>query len=204
VELPHQQTTTMARLPPKPSEELSGEQKEINDMYVDFAKLAFGTSGSKFVYAESNGAMIGPFPFFISHPEVGKRLYDLMFAFGRLPLPADVREVGILTAAVQYGDSFVGYSHEALALATGKLSAEQTRSLRSGQKPDGLTEECSIAYDVAKSLCGNRGPLPGELWDRAVEVLGKDTTLALLHYIGFYSYVSIVLNGVDASVPNDQ
>ena len=191
----------MARLPPKTREELSGEQQEVNDMYADLAKLAFGPNGSKFVYAEPNGAMIGPFPFFISHPEMGKRLYDFQFALGRLPLPADVREVGILTAAAQYGDSFVGYSHEPQALSTGKLSAEQSKSLRGGQKPDDLTEECSIAYDVAKSLCDNRGPLPGELWDRAVEVLGKDTTLALLHYIGFYSYVSIVLNGVDAPVP---
>ena len=192
----------MGRLPPKPSEELSGEQKEVNEIYADLANLAFGQSGSKFVYTEPSGALIGPFPFFISHPEVGKRLYDLQRAFGRLPLPADIREVGILTTAAQYGDSFVGYSHEAIAHSSGKFSAEQAKSLRSGEKPDGLTEECSIAYDVAKSLCGNRGPLPGELWDRAVELLGKETMLALLHYIGFYSYVSIALNGVDAAVPH--
>ena len=116
-------------------------------------------------------------------------------------LPTDVKEVAILTAAAQYGETFVSYSHEAIAIHTGKISTGQSQSLRRGEKPDGLTDECNIAYDVAKSLCGNRGPLSGELWDRAVKLLGKETTTALLHYIGFYSYVSIALNGIDAPIP---
>jgi 4-carboxymuconolactone decarboxylase len=191
----------MARLPPKTREEFSVEQQEAHDMYTDVCHRSFGPNGKNFIYAESNGALMGPFSFFISHPEVGKRLWDLMFAFSKLPLPADVREVGILTAAAQFGESYVGYSHVPLAVNTGSLSLEQAQSLKKGEKPGGLTEQCSVAFDVARSLCGDRGPLPAALWDRAVEVLGKETTLALLHYIGFYSYVSVAMNGVETPIP---
>lgn len=174
----------------------------MHDLYTNVCQRSFGANKEEFTYADSNGALFGPFPFFISHPEVGKRLWDLMRAFGNLPLAADVREVGILTAAAQFGESYVGYSHVSQAVKTKGLSLEQAQSLKKGQKPNGLTDQCSIAYNVAKSLCGNRGLLPAEIWDRAVEVLGKESTLALLHYIGFYSYVSIALNGVDAPVPD--
>lgn len=192
----------MARLPPTPSDHLSGERREINDKYVDFAHKALGPSGEKFVYEQTSGALVGPFPFFTYHPQVGKQLIELQYAFAKLPIPPDVQEVAILTTAASYGDTFVGYSHEAIAIHTGRISSEQAKSLRFGQKPSELTKECDAAFDVARSLCADRGPLPGELWDRAVEVLGKDTTVALLHYIGFYSYVSIALNGIDASIPD--
>ena len=33
------------------------------------------------------------------------------------------------------------------------------------------------------------------------QILGKDNTIALIHYIGFYSYVAVLLNGFDASIP---
>ena len=191
----------MSRLPPQRREDLSGEQQEANDLFAELAHKAHGPSGQQYVYEQANGALMGPFPFFIYHPELGKQLYELQLACGRLPLPADVREVAILTAASQFGDTFASYAHEGLAIHTCKFSEDQAQSLRRGQKPNGLTKECSIAYDVAKSLSGSRGPLPGNLWDEAVEVLGKDSTVTLIQYIAFYSYVAIVLNGVNAGIP---
>ena len=191
----------MSRLPPQRSEDLSGEQQEVNALFVELVHKAHGPSGQQYVYEQANGALMGPFPFFVYHPEVGKGLYELQRTFGKLPLPADVREVAILTAASQFGDTFATYAHEGIAVHTCKFLTDQAQSLRSGKKPDGLTKECSIAYDVAKSLSGTRGPLPENLWNEAVEVLGKDSTVGLIHYIAFYSYVAILLNGVDADVP---
>ena len=191
----------MARLPPKPRKELSPEQQATHDMFTDVAHKSFGPTGENFKYEQPDGALMGPFPFFIAHPQVGNQLMDLLRAMAKLPLPPEARETAILTAAAQFGCGYVGYSHVSQAINTEKLSVEQAKTLKEGKKPDGLNEQCSVAFAVAKHLSSKPGPLPQDLWQKAVDVLGKDAVLALLHYIGFYSYVIIALNGVDAPVP---
>ena len=106
-----------------------------------------------------------------------------------------------MTVGGHFQAGYETYSHAVQAIEQG-LSQEQTNMLRMDKaKPDGLNDNCSIAYDVAKSLVSKPGPLPSGLWDRAVGAFGRDGTIGLLHYIGYYCYVSVILNGVDAAVP---
>ena len=193
----------MARVPPKSREELSPEQQETHDMFAKTCHKAYGSNGGLFTYEESNGALIGPFPFFIHNPKVGKSLLGLLGAMQELPLPPDARETAIITTAAHYGGTYVGYSHLPQAVNFGYLTAGQAAILKTGSKPEGLNEECDIAFEVAKSLSGDSRsrPMPQDLWDRAVQILGKDAVVGLLQYIGFYSYVCVAMNGYNAPIP---
>ena len=124
-----------------------------------------------------------------------------MGALGNLPVPPDARETAIITVGVQNQAGYIVYAHIAIAADAGYLSERQLQSIKDGKKPDGLSEKCSVAYDIAKRLSSTPGPMPDELWQMALAVLGKDETVGLLHYIGFYSYISMFMNGTDVPVP---
>jgi hypothetical protein len=190
----------MSRIPPKPREELAPEQHEIHDLFDSVAYKSFGPNGEQFIY-EENGAFIGPFPFFMAAPEVGKGLLSLVVGMQKLGLPPDARETAILAVGARFQAGYETYSHIPQAVVPGYLTQQQAEAIVSGEKPNGLNENCSVAYDVANRLSGTPGPLPQDLWDRTVELLGKDATVGLLHYIGFYCYVCVALNAVDAKVP---
>jgi 4-carboxymuconolactone decarboxylase len=81
------------------------------------------------------------------------------------------------------------------------LTKDLADAIAAGKKPDGLTADCALAYDVAKYLCGTPGPLPESLWDASVKAFGKDTTLALVTYVGFYAFVCIAVNACDVPAP---
>ena len=190
----------MARLPPKPREQLDPEQQEMHDLYAKATHTVFGAAGANFVFEEADGAFNGPLPFFAHLPSAGRALFAQMSAIGKLPIPKDAREVAILTTGAHFKAGYETYSHIPQAVGAG-LSQQQAEALAVGKRPDGLTDEGNAAYDLADYLCGTPGPLPQDIWDQAVKVLGKDTVVGLLHYIGFYAYTSIGLNAVDAAVP---
>ena len=73
----------------------------------------------------------------------------------------------------------------------------------SGERPEGLDEKQSVAFDVVKYLTGTPGPLPDDIYKRAVDLLGKDATTALIHYTGCYCYLAAALNGADIPVPEE-
>ena len=191
----------MSRLPPTTRDKLSPAQQSAHDELTELAEKGFG---DKFIWKREDGAMVGPFPAFIAAPEVGVDMIKLIGKLGTIPgLPADAKETAILSTGAHYKAPFELYAHGHLAAKTTGLSKDQTEQICNGTKPDGLDEACSIAYDVAKHLSSVPGPLPQDLWERSIRVLGKDGTLALVHYVGMYAYTCIVLNAMDAPVPDE-
>ena len=43
-----------------------------------------------------------------------------------------------------------------------------------------------------------------EQWGRAERVLGKMGALALVHFVGFYSYTAVLINGCDVRLPEGE
>ena len=118
-------------------------------------------------------------------------------------LPSDAREVVILTVGARYQAAYELYSHVNVAQKKAGMSKEIVEAIARGEKPEGLNERCSAAFDAAEYLVGKPGPLPGEIWDRCVRELGKEGTIGLVHYAGAYAYTCIILNAIDAPVPED-
>lgn len=109
-----------------------------------------------------------------------------------------------------------------------KFSKRDLEAISQGRCPEGFGAEQKIAFKIATEF-RRAGPLSKETWDESVkvsppppshaqveisscechwicteaeaQVLGVSGTTALIHYVGFYSYVSVILNGFDAGVP---
>ena len=190
-----------SRLPPIPRDKLPEESKPYYDEFLRLSKKGFGENGEKFLYQDKDGAFVGPYVLFNDYPEIGKNFMDTIFSVGKLPLPADVKETAILSCGGHFQAAYELYAHQHIAVKSGLLSQQQTDAIKKGQKPSDLNEGCSIAYDVATYLCSTPGPLPQSHWDKCVNAFGRQGTVALVHYIGFYAYTCIALNACDAPVP---
>ncbi|KAK4962470.1 hypothetical protein LTR10_000096 [Elasticomyces elasticus] len=200
--LPFLTATIMSRLPPLPRSELPPAQQQAHDDLTAFAMSAFGTA---FSYTrKEDDALLGPFPFYIQTPEIGLDTLGLLAKFSKLGgLSVEARETAVLAVGSVFQAGYELYAHERVALKATTLSQEQLECICSGGKPKDLGEDCQAAYDVATHLAKHPGPLPQELWDRSMKALGKEGTVALVHYVGFYAYICIVLNAIDEPVPKD-
>lgn len=192
----------MSRFPPIHPDSLTPEQKARHEETSQMTESLFGDpSTSKFLYKDSTGAFIGPFAPLLYTPSLMEPWVKLNVALSKLStLPAAASEVAILATGSVYQAKYELYAHELVAEAT-YLSAGQIAQVSKGVKPEGLDRECEVAFDVALKLARGGGPLDEELWTRAVEALGRDGVAALMHYVGMYAYVCIVLNAADVPIP---
>lgn len=123
---------------------------------------------------------------------------------GKIPgLPPDAKEAVILAVGAKYQSGYELYAHGNVAVKKAGLSQEIVDQISSGRKPSTLNEQCSLSYDAARYLVDTPGKLSQELWDSCVSMFGKEGTVALVHYVGAYAYTCIVLNAMDAPVPNE-
>jgi 4-carboxymuconolactone decarboxylase len=161
-----------------------------------------------------NGALVGPFAALIHTPAVSEAYIAKSKAMAQLAtetgLPRTAREVAILVVGVLYGADYELYAHSRLAVKFG-LPVETVRTLCKGEElakdAEGMDEKCWVAHDVAHELAcptGRKGVLSAANWERANKVFGKEGTLALVHYIAHYAYTCVVLNAIDAPIPEGE
>ena len=100
-----------------------------------------------------------------------------------------------------FGARYPAYVHYPQAKARTTLTHKQIEILHQGEKPTDLAEEEDVAFDIVTALQVTRGPLSDELFDRGVRLLGKCSTLAIIHISGFYALISTICNGADVGLP---
>ncbi|KAK3696004.1 hypothetical protein LTR37_018222 [Vermiconidia calcicola] len=192
------------RLPPVKREDLPASEQNSFDSLANLAGSLFGPpEKSPFIYKRSSdNAFVGPFPLFLAAPEAGEHAMALYGKLGKIPgLPADAKETAILTVGAHYQAGYELYAHTHVAHKVVGMPLAIVDAVSKGQKPDGLNEGCSVAFDVATHLTKTPGPLPRELWERSMECFGKEGTVALCHYVGAYAYTCVLLNAMDCPVP---
>ena len=70
-----------------------------------------------------------------------------------------------------------------------------------------MDEACSVAYDVAIEMMegsGRRGRLSDEVWGAAERCFGKEGALGLVHYVGYYAYACLLMNGAGVGMPEGE
>lgn len=190
----------MSRLPPATREELPPDQQQAYDDLTETANKAFGDT---FTYKRKDNAFAGPFPFFLAAPEAGTEFLKYFTKIAQIPgLPADAKEVAILATGSHFQAKYELYAHYNVATKKAGLSQDVAKAICEGRKPEGLSEQCGVAYDAAKYLSAKPGPMPQEIWDRCEKALGRQGTVALVHYVGAYAYTCIILNAADVPVPD--
>ena len=131
---------------------------------------------------------------------------------GKIPgLPKHAREVAVVTVGVYYESVYEIYAHETIANGEG-ITWRQLSYLKMGHKPpadgpDALDEHCSVAFDVANEMLrgsGSKGRLRDDVYNRAVELFGTEATLGLIHYVGYYSWACLLMNGAGIGLPKGE
>lgn len=190
-----------SRTPPIPRSALSDEQRKVYDKVHTMCSTGFG---DVFSWKDENSSLIGPMSALLHTPGLAKCYIQAGDEARDIPgLSKQAREVAILVTGVRFQSKYEIYAHERLAHATG-LTRTQIETIKSGKKPEvsgTWDDHCDSAFDVATALTGTSGPLSVYLWDRAVETLGRDGTLALIQFVALYSYTCIILNAVDEPAP---
>ncbi len=184
------------RAPPIPPDQLAPALRQVHD---EIAGL-IGRSQKQVNMLDAQGALTGPFPAMLHHPQFGiPALTFLRSLDAHAKLDKAVREVAILTVGGHFGARFELYAHEIMAAAFG-LSSAAIATLAAGGRPDGLSEPQAIAHDIARVLATGH-VVPESTYAQAVRVLGRDGVAELFFLIGGYCLIAVVLNGFDVPAP---
>lgn len=184
------------RIKPIQPEELSQEVRYVHD---EIARL-IGHSQGQVNMMDEQGALLGPFPPMLQYPQFGiPALTFLRSLDNHATLPKAVREVAILTVAGILGARFELYAHEIMAEAFG-ISANNIATLSAGGRPGYLSEQESIAHDIASALVQGR-IVPDSAYNLAVKLFGKEGTAELYFLVGGYCLIAMILNGFDIAAP---
>ena len=187
------------RLPVIPRDQLTAEQQPL------FELLSAGIKDNLqgFTTQTPDGSLIGPFSVMLHYPAYGRPVWDLFLALNSASvLPKGVREVVILSTAARFGSMYELYSHEAVAARSG-LAAPKIRTIAAGERPAGLTDEESIAYDVTAVLLRGH-QVPNSAYDAAVAAFGVQGIAEIAYTVGCYCMVSAMLNAFDVNLPGTE
>jgi alkylhydroperoxidase family enzyme len=179
----------------KPSE-LNVAQKAVYDSIREVADVAF----TNFKFMKADGALIGPFNAMVQFPQFGgaawamnKTMYD------NTKLPQSVLQVCVLVTGSRMKGRYQIFGHEQLAADAG-VSPRKIATLAAGQRPADLTQEESVAFDVAYAL-NQGGPIAESTYRAGEAVFGREGMAEIIYLVGTFHLVAVILNGFDVSVP---
>jgi hypothetical protein len=184
------------RLPLIAPADLSPEQKPL----YDDMKQGIQSKFNDFVTIAGDGALMGPWNPWLHEPMIGKAIWDLTKAMSmQATLPDPARQVAILVTGAHFDAAYEIYAHVAMAERE-KMPAKRLSQLCANIKPDDLSDEEGVAYDVAFALV-NGGVLPEPCYRLAVATFGQHGASELIYLVGLYCLVSMTLNGFNVPVP---
>lgn len=187
------------RIRPIAPADLSPEQRPL----YDDLRVGIMNNFKGFTAIRSDGALLGPFNPWLHSPQWGGPIWELVKSLSLSPtLPRAVREVAILVTGAQFRSAYEIYAHVIVAENRG-LGDDKISTIVTGQRPNDLTREESIAYDVAAALVGGH-VLPELTYRLAVGAFGEAGAAELIYLVGLYCLVSVTLNGFDVPVPATQ
>jgi hypothetical protein len=189
------------RLPLIAPADLTEEQKPL---YADMKKGISSDFNAFITVAPEGtteaGALMGPWNPWLHEPRIGGAIWELTKAMTmEATLPDDVRQIAILVTGAHFDAAYEIYAHIAVA-EVDKINDATLATLVSGSRPDGLTREQGIGYDVAFALV-NGGVLPEPVYRIAVSTFGQHGANELIYLVGLYALVSMTLNGFNVPLP---
>lgn len=150
-----------------------------------------------------DGTLGGPFATHLHTPLVGQHFHGLGSAVEAIPgLAPFQREIAILVTAAKYRANYAVAAHLVKGPAVG-FAKSDIESIMGGQCPSSLSGDGIAIYKAADHLVNRPGTLPQTLYDPLITHFGIDGTKHLVHLVGFYSYLMVVLNGFDVQAPDD-
>jgi 4-carboxymuconolactone decarboxylase len=110
----------------------------------------------------------------------------------RSVLGPKLTEFAILTAARRWTNNWEWNAHSTAAASAG-LSADIVSAVADGRRPERMSEDEAIVYDVSLELQNNQS-VSDATYARAVSKFGEPGIVELASIQGYYAYLAMVMN----------
>ncbi len=152
------------------------------------------------IFAGPRNAMGGPFNALLRSPEMGD-LAQALGAYVRFgsSLPATLRELAIIMTARHWTAHFEWYAHKNAALAAG-LDPAIVDAVAAGRRPESMQSDEQVVYEFCTELFENHR-VSDATFEAAIAAFGERGVIDLVGTVGYYSFVSMVLNVDEYPLP---
>ena len=145
------------------------------------------------LFAGERGGMNGPFNVLLRSPEVG----DLAQKLGaqlrfHSTLTAKQRELAIIITARYWTAQYEWTAHRQLALKAG-ISPAIADAIAAGKRPPSLEPDQEVVYNFCNEMLHTKQVSDGT-YKAAVDKLGERGVVDLTALVGYYQFVSMILN----------
>ena len=165
------------RLPPLANEQMDAAQRAAADELI----------------AGPRKGVKGPFIALLRSPELLARAQKVgEYLRFHSALPARLSEFATLVVSRAWTQPFEWSVHVPLALKAG-TSLATIAALREGRRPADLSDDEALVYDFATELMAHHG-VSDDSYARCVQRLGEPGTIDLVSTIGYFVWMSMVLN----------
>lgn len=172
------------RLPVIPPDRLTEAQKQAMQEF----KAARGTDVG------------GPFVPLLRSPEVMNRARAMGdYLRFKSTLPPRLSEFLILLTAREWTQNYEWDAHARLALQAG-VSADTVNAIAAGRRPDGLSADEALLYDLSTELQHHKG-VSDPTYARVVARFGEQGVIDAVGITGYYTFLAMVLNTARTPLP---
>jgi 4-carboxymuconolactone decarboxylase len=145
------------------------------------------------LFAGERGGMNGPFNVLLRSPEMG----DLAQKLGaqlrfHSALSGKQRELAIIMTARYWTAQYEWTAHRKLAMQAG-ISPAIADAIAAGQRPSSLEPDEEIVYNFCNEIL-NTKHVSDATYKAAVDKLGERGVVDLTALVGYYQFVSMILN----------
>jgi 4-carboxymuconolactone decarboxylase len=155
------------------------------------------------VLSGERASLSGPYNVFLRSPKMA----DLAQQFGAYmryhsSLPDDLQQLGILITARFWSAQFEWYSHHDLAIKAG-ITQKMIDDLAVGRRPSPMTPEQEVTYNFCNELLKTK-QVSDATFHATVDKLGERKVVDLIALMGYYDFVSMILNVDRYPLPNGE
>lgn len=190
----------MSRLTALPHDRLEPEQRALLETIIG-GKRGDGRDLEGFL--DARGAMRGPFNALLHRPDLGHsllRIGEQLRFEGRLP--ALCREIAILVVAARFRARYEWWAHARIARGAG-LPDSVIDAIAAGTDPVLDADDERAVYEYAMEMMAS-GRVSDDTHRLAAAVLDEGVLVELVVLLGYYSTISLLLNGFEVAVPPGQ
>jgi 4-carboxymuconolactone decarboxylase len=165
------------RMPPIAPDQYSDEQK---------------SAAAEFLAARKQ-PVFGPFEPLLRSPEVMSKARAMGdYLRYHSSIGNTLSELAILVTAREWSQDYEWSLHQPIALKAG-IKPEIAAAIAEGRRPEGMSEDEEIVYDVSTELYRNKR-VSDETYARALKRFGEKGVIDLVSIGGYYTFLAMVLN----------
>jgi len=172
------------RLPPLPPEQWDPEQREAADEVIRGPR----------------GALVSPFVPLLRSPELlthAQRMGEYLRY--RSAVGLRLSELAILVTARHWSQQVEWAIHAPIALKVG-IAQATIDAIAEGRAPEDMPPDDAIVYEFCRQLHQSKG-IGDATWNAAVARFGEQGAVDLLGIAGYYTFLSMVMNGARTAAP---